>query len=248
MSTTPNRDCMKLDLGAKKGLKHSLWCFDAVCKLKQRWNKWLTGECRTYIVNERCDMPANLKFTASDLNRAMGSDPKHEGIEATKNTNMHGVCKSSFKEQVGERRTMLTAHCVTNPKLFPQKPGGNAKWHDRMVGSAPQPMLTRQPTGLVPTTAPIQKRRRRNDNDTDAVPPVQNVGTQHEAEEAISSNPRAQAILNQSWWDTGDAIRHFGARDGEASAKDSAMARISRLQTLLTSRTCVRPMKLSIAN
>jgi hypothetical protein len=147
MSTTLNRDCTKLDSGAKKGSKHCLRCFDAACKLKQRWNKWLTAECWTDIVNERCEMPADLKFAASNLNRAMGSNPKHEGTEVTKDTNMQGDHESSFKVQVGERRTMLTACCIANPKSSPpQKPGGNEKWHDWTVGSAPQPMTTQQPT------------------------------------------------------------------------------------------------------
>jgi hypothetical protein len=53
---------MKLDSGVKKGLKHRLRFFDAVCKLKQRWKKWLTAECWTDIINERHDVPANLKF------------------------------------------------------------------------------------------------------------------------------------------------------------------------------------------
>mgnify|MGYP000650717586 FL=1 len=146
MSTTPNRDCIKLDSGVKKGSQHYLRCFDAVRKLKQYWNKWLTAECWIDIINERYDMPANLKFNATNLNRAMGRDQKYKGIEVTKDLNIHGVYKSSFKEQVGERRTMITAYYITNPKLLPQKPGGNAKWYDRIVSSAPEPMTARQPT------------------------------------------------------------------------------------------------------
>jgi hypothetical protein len=50
-------------------------------------------------------------------------------------------------------------------------------------------------------------------------------------------NATAEAILTQSWWDTGDAIRYFGARDGEVSQKAAVVERIARLQRGYTTAT-----------
>ena len=121
-----------------------------------------------------CDavLPTELKFNADNLTRAIGRDPKFNAIDIIKETNMHGIYKASFKEQVGEKRRMLTAYYIISPELLPQKPGGKAKWYNKIVSSAPQQMHTRQapvkrsvPVGLVPTnmSTPIQKRRRQND-------------------------------------------------------------------------------------
>ena len=112
MSTTLNQDSVKLDSGVKKDMKHFIRCFDAVRKLKQYWDKWLTAECWIDIINERFEMPANLKFTAENLTRAIGRDPKYSTIDVTKDKNIHGVFKASFKEQVGNKRRTLTAYYV----------------------------------------------------------------------------------------------------------------------------------------
>jgi hypothetical protein len=50
-------------------------------------------------------------------------------------------------------------------------------------------------------------------------------------------NPLADAILNSSWWDTGDAIRYFGSANGEASPKESVVDRITQLQKGYTAAT-----------
>jgi hypothetical protein len=55
--------------------------------------------------------------------------------------------------------------------------------------------------------------------------------TRVEAETRVKANPIAQAILNQSWWDTGDAIRYFGAIDGEVLPNEAGVGeRIAKLQ------------------
>ena len=154
---------------------------------------------------------------------------------------MHGIYKASFKEQVGRKRRILRAHYITSPKLLSQKPGGNAKWYNQIVSSAPQPLMNtwQQPVkrsepvvvGPMPTSilAPIQKRRRQNNIMTMirlriAKIPMQHwMRTKHQPKsraekQANLPKPRAQAILNQSWWDTGDAIQDFGVREGEVSA------------------------------
>jgi hypothetical protein len=50
-------------------------------------------------------------------------------------------------------------------------------------------------------------------------------------------NVNADAILTQSWWDTGDAIRYFGAIDGEVSPMEAVVGRIARLQRGYTTVT-----------
>jgi hypothetical protein len=47
----------------------------------------------------------------------------------------------------------------------------------------------------------------------------------------------AEAILTQSWWDTGDVICYFGAIDGEVSPKAAVVERIARLQRGYTTAT-----------
>ena len=262
MTTTPSQDYVKLDLGVKKDTKHYLRCFDAVRKLQKYWNKWITAECWIEIINERYEMPPDLKFTADNLNRAIARDPKFNGIDAIKDKNIHGVFKAQYKANVGKKRLTLTAYYVTNAMSMPQTPGGSAKWYNRLVSSAPQlqqlqnhtrfpPAKRSVPVGPVPTnvSAPVQKRRRQENNNNDDTlegePPEQEATTpthDHEPEEEATppnprANPRAQAILDQSWWDTGDAIRYFGARHGEVSAKDAVSERIGRLQAGLSTAT-----------
>jgi hypothetical protein len=50
-------------------------------------------------------------------------------------------------------------------------------------------------------------------------------------------NVNAGTILTQSWWDTGYAIRFFGAIDGEVSPMESVVGRIARLQRGYTTAT-----------
>ena len=145
MSTPPILEKVELDYSVKKDTKHFLRCFDAVRKLKMYWNKWITAKCWIDIINKWYEMPPNLKFTADNLNRAVGRDAKFKnGINAIKDANLHGVYKASFKEQIGSKRRMLTAYYITSIKSLPQKPGGTAKWYNQIVSSAPQVMNTRQ--------------------------------------------------------------------------------------------------------
>jgi hypothetical protein len=46
----------------------------------------------------------------------------------------------------------------------------------------------------------------------------------------MNPNPIAQATLDQSWWDTGNAIRCFGAIDGEESPQEAVEEIIAKLQ------------------
>jgi hypothetical protein len=93
--------------------------------------------------------------------------------------------------------------------------------------------------------------------------PSSNHGAVLETVLEAEGNPNllADTILNQSWWDTGDAIRCFGTTDGEASPKESLVDIVSQLQNdtqqelvgnlwviLSTSRTCVRCMQFLIFN
>jgi hypothetical protein len=71
--------------------------------------------------------------------------------------------------------------------------------------------------------APIRKRRRQNDDD---IQPTKNVNQFHPKQPAAEPasvevlvvndppNLTANAILTQSWWDTGDAICYFSAIPG----------------------------------
>jgi hypothetical protein len=55
--------------------------------------------------------------------------------------------------------------------------------------------------------------------------------TRVKTETRVEANPIAQAILNQSWWYTGDdAIRYFGAIDGEVLPNEYVVEIIAKLQ------------------
>jgi hypothetical protein len=55
--------------------------------------------------------------------------------------------------------------------------------------------------------------------------------TEIETEVEANPDPIAQVIfLNQSWWDTSDAIIYFGAIDGEVSPTEAVENRITRPQ------------------
>jgi hypothetical protein len=266
MPTTPNRKKAHFAPTAKKGAQLFLGCFDSVREHKQYWNKWIAADGWIDIINDRYDIPTNLKFVAADLNRAIGRHPKFCSIDTIGDTNVHGLYKATyFGEHLGKKKSRLTAYYVTSPNTLPQKPGGNTKWYRDMVSTVPKPTNTRQnptvkrsvPVELVPTktkttnepSAPTRKRRRQND---DAIQPTMNDNQLHpeqpvEPEQAeppsvavVANPPRnvaAEAILTQSWWDTGDAIRYFGAIDGEVSPKEAVVERIARLQGGYTTAT-----------
>jgi hypothetical protein len=96
-------------------------------------------------------------------------------------------------------------------------------------------------------SAPTLRRRRRKD---DAIQPTKNDNQPHpkpvEPEQAEPSpavvvmnppNATAKAILTQSRWDTGDAIRYFCAIYGELSPKVDVVERVARLQRGYTTAT-----------
>jgi hypothetical protein len=96
-------------------------------------------------------------------------------------------------------------------------------------------------------SAPTAKRRRRcntsiqNDdpgpsNNPDAET-TQATANPMDPIDPIVLNPIPQAIANQSWWDTGDAIRYFGAVDGELSPKEAVEKRIEKVQKGYASST-----------
>jgi hypothetical protein len=135
---------------------------------------------------------------------------------------------------------------------LPQKPGGNTKWYRHVVSQGPKSQnqakrSVEQPAPIKRIlSAPTRKKRRVNDNDTeqtDGIPeqagdtPEQAGDTPEQTEANPNPNPIAQAILDQSWWDTGDAIRYFGAIDGEVSPKEAVKERIAQLQRGYTTAT-----------
>jgi hypothetical protein len=96
-------------------------------------------------------------------------------------------------------------------------------------------------------SAPSQKRRRGNN---DAMQPVESPtipsSTNREAVATAETRVRVQpnptpittqAVLDQSWWDTGDAIRYFGAIDGGVSPREAVQNRIEKLQRGYTTAT-----------
>jgi hypothetical protein len=154
----------------------------------------------------------------------------------------------------------FTACYVTTPHTWPQKPGGNTKWFRNIVKPVPAQMITRQnptereaidflPVGTgVPGTeqdsAPTAKSRRlcntsiQNENpgpsnNLDAETTEATAETRVRADPNTTDpivNPIAEAIANQSLWDTGDAIQYFGAVDGAVSPKEAVETRIEKLQ------------------
>jgi hypothetical protein len=81
--------------------------------------------------------------------------------------------------------------------------------------------------------APTQKKIRVNKQADDTPEQAEvdpNPIAQVKANPNMNPNPIAQAILDQSWWDKGNAIRNFGAIDGEVSPKEAVEERIAKLQ------------------
>jgi hypothetical protein len=133
---------------------------------------------------------------------------------------------------------------------LPPKPGGITKWYRKIVSEVLKPTNTRHnPTAKrcvpavrppVPRTTkeltPIGKRRKGNNNgieqihDESSTMPSSSPAGADTTETRVEANPIAQAILNQSWWDTGDAILYFGAIDGEVLPNEAVVEIIAKLQ------------------
>jgi hypothetical protein len=103
MSTTPNCEKAHFAPTAKKGAKLFLGCFDSVREHKQYWNKWIAADGWIDIINDRYDIPTNLKFVAADLNRAIGRHPKFGSIDTIGDTNLLGLYKATYFEHAGKR-------------------------------------------------------------------------------------------------------------------------------------------------
>jgi hypothetical protein len=113
-------------------------------------------------------------------------------------------------------------------------------------------------------------RKGKNDGTQPIKSPTTPSSNNHEAvstaEERVRVQPNptpiaAQAVLDQSWWDTGDAIRYFGAmmvkchRGRQFRIESKNFTQDIQPQqgggwilVILTSRTCVRYTKYSISN
>ena len=122
MSTTPSQEKELIHSGVEKVAKHFLRRFDGARKLKQRWNKWITADCWMDIISERHEMPPDLKLGGENLNGAVARHPKFNGIDATKDTDIHGLHKASFKGLVGGKRRgqrsavlLIQFCCLTSP-------------------------------------------------------------------------------------------------------------------------------------
>jgi hypothetical protein len=75
-----------------------------------------------------------------------------------------------------------------------------------------------------------KRRTENNDNPLEAEEEaLSNPETETEADANPEPDPMAQAMLDQSWWDAGDAMRHFGAIDDEVSPKEAVEKRIEKL-------------------
>jgi hypothetical protein len=101
MTTTPNHEKAHFALGVNKDAKHYLACFDYARQLQQYWNKWILDKGWIDIMNECFEIPTHLKFSCSDLNRAIGRSPIFNGIDTVGESNLKGLYKATYFEQVG---------------------------------------------------------------------------------------------------------------------------------------------------
>jgi hypothetical protein len=242
MATTPNHEKAQVGAEVKKNTKLFLRCFDSVRQHKQYWNKWILDDGWIDIIEDRFEIPTSLKFDSSQLNGAISRDPRFCGIDTVGDANLNGVYKATYNERVGKKKSRLTAYYVTTPNTLPQKPGGNTKWFRDIVSTVQKLPNTRHnptkrsvPVEPVPTNktlpAPTRKRRRVNEQEqTNDTPEQAEVDPNPIAQVEANPNPIAQAILNQSWWDAGDAIRYFGSMDGDVSPKEAVEERILKLK------------------
>jgi hypothetical protein len=74
-----------------------------VRKHKQYRNKWIAADGWIDIINDRYDIPANLKFVAADLNRAIGRHPKFGSIDTIGDANLLGLYKATYFEHESKK-------------------------------------------------------------------------------------------------------------------------------------------------
>ena len=117
MSTTRKSEKIVFALNVKKDSKLYLACFDAVRQHVVYWNKWIQAEGWIDIINDRYDLPTTLKFTSSDLNRAIGRHPRFSCIDIIKESNLDGVYKASYFETTLGKK--LIAYYITSLNVLP---------------------------------------------------------------------------------------------------------------------------------
>jgi hypothetical protein len=102
MSTTPNHENTQFVEGAKKDATFFLRCFDSVRQHKEYWNKWIIDDGWIDIIEDRFDIPTNLKFVSGQLNRAIGTcrHPRYSGIDILGDSNVNGLYKATYFEKV----------------------------------------------------------------------------------------------------------------------------------------------------
>jgi hypothetical protein len=100
MSTTPIHKKAHFTQSVKKDAKLFLICFNFVGQHQQYWNKWILATDWIDIMDEHFDIPSNLKFVSSDLNRAIGRSPIFNGIDSVSEPNVNGLYKATYFERV----------------------------------------------------------------------------------------------------------------------------------------------------
>ena len=135
-------------------------------------NKWIVAKAWVQLIHLQYDIPAGLKFTATDLNRIAVRNYPYKGydLECTTVPNAIGVYKARKKTGKSDSKKK-TAYLYTKPLALPLAPGGNSRWYDSCVSLSSASIDTRQqdedkngsdvPDDLVPTTPSAQSRKKR---------------------------------------------------------------------------------------
>jgi hypothetical protein len=127
---------------------------------------------------------------------------------------------NEITSEARRKHKMVSKHCQHSSNAAkPDKKHNSAPKTIQAVGSAPTKRKV-----LVPTR---KKRRVENDDNPEAEKealndPAAQAQAQAQADANPEPDPMAQeAMLDQSWWDAGNATRHFGAIDDEVSPREA---------------------------
>jgi hypothetical protein len=103
MSTTPIHKKAHFAPSVKKDAKLFLICFDFIRQQQHYWHKWILDTGWIDIIDDHFDIPSNLKFVSSNLNRAIGRSAIVNGIDSVSESNVNGLYKATYFERVGKK-------------------------------------------------------------------------------------------------------------------------------------------------
>ena len=252
MSATQKCNALHLLSASKTKTQLIAECFLHVTRFTEYWNRWLPVDQWIDIIKERCTIPDDIVITQRSFKLALNKHPRlGSTLQDFERGNESGVYREEYRPRIinsnGNARAgpRITCYYVTKPRSKVKQPDKKQEWWRNMDSTKPKALITRNICNSIENESDAQKlneeivrevreqKKRKADEiattaehsdlpNLPAAEPV--VEEQNEPEQ----NPRIVELLSQTYWDSPEACKLFGA-DEEQNALMNIRRRIETL-------------------